>query len=83
MTTKSLVVAAIGAATVVAAGAGTFMASRMGPAAPQTTTSAAASAATPASPAVIGTSVAVEQPAPRVDEPNRTRANPRAADEDR
>ena len=35
MTTKSLVVAAIGAATVVAAGAGTFMASRTGPAAPQ------------------------------------------------
>ena len=68
MTTKSLVVAAIGAATVVAAGAGTFMASRMGPVAPQTTTSAAPPVAAPPA-AVIGTSVAVEQPAPRADEP--------------
>jgi hypothetical protein len=61
MSTKSLVVAAIGAATVVAAGAGSFMASRTRPAPP-----AAAERTTPVQaavpPAVIGTSVSVEQP---------------------
>ncbi len=82
MTTKSLVVAAIGAATVVAAGAGSFMASRTRPEASTSTQPAVA----PNPPAVMGTSVAVEPPAPpveasaaRIDEPTERKAGAREA----
>jgi hypothetical protein len=64
MSTKSLVIAAIGVATVVAAGAGSFMASRARPAVPAPEAKSAAALQAPVPPAVIGTSVPVEQPAP-------------------
>ncbi len=62
MSTKSLVVTALGAATVVAAGAGSFIALRMN-AANRPVAAEAAAVQAPVPPAVIGTSVAVEPPA--------------------
>ena len=70
MSTKTLVVTALGAATVVAAGAGSFIALRMNAANRPVAAEAAAPVAglvepgqAPVPPAVIGTSVAVEPPA--------------------